>query len=55
MVAVHWTLEVSDALLTAERCKRSTVADSSWFLVIVGALSIETDQETIARTGAASL
>ncbi|EQD52220.1 hypothetical protein B2A_06632, partial [mine drainage metagenome] len=48
VVAAHWVLEVGNALLMAERRKRSTVAESSHFLAILAALPIEMDQETIS-------
>jgi predicted nucleic acid-binding protein len=55
IVPAHWALEVNNTLLMAERHKRSTIAESSHFLVILDALSIETDQETYARAGNSSL
>jgi predicted nucleic acid-binding protein len=55
MVAAHWALEVSNTLLTAERRKRCTVADSVHFLDILGSLPIDTDPETAAQAGGATL
>lgn len=55
VVAAHWTLEVSNTLLMAERRKRSTVADSSHFLAILDALPIEADQETMTRATTTAL
>ena len=55
VVAVHWSLEVGNTLLTAERRKRTSVADSSHFLAILDAMPIETDSETVARASGAIL
>ncbi len=37
VVADHWALEVGSTLLTAERRKRTTVAESSQFLALARA------------------
>lgn len=55
VVAAHWALEVGNTLLTAERRKRTSVADSSHFLGILDALPIETDLETVAKASGATL
>lgn len=49
VVAQHWPLEVGNTLLVGERHKRCSAADASHFLGILGALAIETDQETGAN------
>jgi len=46
IVAQHWPLQVGNTLLMGERRNRSTPADSSHFLGILGALAIDTDKET---------
>ena len=55
VVAAHWALEVGNTLLTAERRKRVSVADSSHFLAFLDAMPIETDAETVARASGATL
>lgn len=46
IVAMHWPLEVGNALLMGERRKRASPADIAHFLGVLAALSIETDRET---------
>jgi predicted nucleic acid-binding protein len=55
IVAAHWALEVANTLLTAERRKRCSVADGAHFFDILNSLSIETDPETAAHAGTATL
>lgn len=55
VVALHWPLEVGNTLLMGERRKRSTPADSSHFLGILGSLAIEADKETGANATSATL
>ena len=55
LVAMHWALEVSNTLLTAERHKRCSVADSTHFLNILNALPIEVDPETTSNAGTTTL
>ena len=54
-VAVHWALEVSNTLLTAERRKRCSVAESTHFLNLLSALAIEVDPETASQAGTTTL
>ena len=55
VVAQHWPLEVGNTLLTGERRKRTSSADSAHFIGILGALAIETDKETGANATSATL
>jgi len=55
VVAMHWALEVSNTLLMAERRRRSSAAESAHFLGILGAIPIETDQETASNAGTTTL
>jgi len=55
VVAMHWPLEVSNTLLTAERRKRCSVADSAHFLSILNSLPIEIDGETATQAGTTTL
>jgi predicted nucleic acid-binding protein len=45
----HWALEVSDALLTAQRRGRLTAADAATAVEVLQQLPIETDSETARR------
>src|SRR5579862_7789372 len=54
-VAMHWSLEVTNTLLMAERRKRCSAADSAHFLGILQALRIEIDEETASRAGTTTL
>lgn len=49
IVPAIWPLEVGNALLTAERKKRLSQADSVRFLTLLSALPIEVEQETPGR------
>ena len=55
VVALHWPLAVGNTLLMGERRKRSTPADSSHFLGILGSLAVEADKETGANATSATL
>ncbi len=44
-----WPLEVANALLVGERRGRTTTADATHFLAILGAFPITIDDETVAR------
>lgn len=46
----HWTLEVSNGLLAAERKKRLTAADVAEAVEVLQQLPIETDHETARRS-----
>ena len=50
LVPGHWPLEVSNAILVAERRGRVTYAQAVRFLTLLGQLPIETDPETPARS-----
>jgi predicted nucleic acid-binding protein len=50
-----WRLEVANALLMGERRKRTTEAKVTQFLVLVGALPISVDDETVARAWSETL
>jgi len=54
-VVAHWALEVGNTLLTGERRKRCSAADTSHFLAILDALPIEADQETASRANTTTL
>jgi predicted nucleic acid-binding protein len=51
-VPTVWHLEVANALLVAERRRRTTMADAARFLAILGAFPIAVDDETISRAWA---
>ncbi len=55
VVAAHWSFEVSNTLLTAERRKRCSVAESNHFLGLLEALPIETDREPAPKASTAAL
>src|SRR5271155_5811881 len=44
-----WPLEVANALLVGERRGRTTPADATHFLAILGTFPITVDDETVAR------
>jgi predicted nucleic acid-binding protein len=46
LVPSHWALEVTNALLMAERRRRTTPADTSRAVALLGALPIEIDHRT---------
>ena len=46
VVPSHWALEVTNALLMAERRRRTTPADTVRAIALLGALPIETDHRT---------
>ncbi|MBL9127840.1 MAG: type II toxin-antitoxin system VapC family toxin [Verrucomicrobiales bacterium] len=48
-VPLHWRLEVGNVLLIAERKKGRTRAETEQFVMLLGALSIETDEQTDKR------
>lgn len=48
-VPEHWSLEVGNILITAEKRKRITSAKISEFLGLIENLNIEIDQETSSR------
>lgn len=45
-VPQHWALEVGNTLLSGERQKRCSIAESAQFLGLLGGLAIETDLDT---------
>ena len=49
LVPAHWPLEVGNVLAMAEKRKRISVADSTEFVRLLGALDIQVDEETSAR------
>ncbi len=49
VVPAHWSLEVVNVLVMAERRKRITPADATTFLDLLSALDIQTDPETATR------
>jgi predicted nucleic acid-binding protein len=49
IVAGHWSLEVTNVLLGAERAKKRTEADSAQFLALLEKLPMEIDTETHLR------
>ena len=51
-VPQHWRLEVANVLLMAERKKLKSKAETTQFLSLLGALSIETDTLTEKRAHA---
>jgi predicted nucleic acid-binding protein len=55
VVAMHWSLEVTNTLRTAERRKRCSPAESAHFLGILDALPIERDEETTTKAATATL
>ncbi|MBS0154387.1 MAG: type II toxin-antitoxin system VapC family toxin [Nitrospira sp.] len=46
IVAQHWVLEVGNVLLSAERSKKKTPADTTLFLNLLSKLAIESDVHT---------
>src|SRR5690606_20990418 len=46
LVPAHWWVEVSNGLLMAERRQRTTQADTTEALALLGKLPVETDTET---------
>lgn len=50
-----WPLEVANALLVGERRGRTTAANATRFLVILGSFPIAVDDETVARAWAETM
>jgi predicted nucleic acid-binding protein len=50
VVPPHWHLEISNVLAIAERRKRISAANSTSFVQLLGALDIQVDAESTART-----
>lgn len=48
-VPAHWSVEVANGLIMAERRKRASQADITEALALVAALPVETDAETAQR------
>ncbi len=55
LVAQHWSLEVGNTVLMAERRKRCTAAAAAHFMGILGSLPIDTDPETGSHAMAGTL
>jgi predicted nucleic acid-binding protein len=49
VVPAIWPLEVANAVVMGERRKRSTVAQASKWLAILGSLPVNIDGETVSR------
>jgi predicted nucleic acid-binding protein len=50
-----WSLEVANVLLVGERRRRTTPADTSRFLAILGTFPITVDEETVTQAWADTL
>lgn len=55
VVPSHWALEVTNALLMAERRRRTTPADTARALALLGALPIQIDHRTSETATVATL
>lgn len=55
VVAQHWVLEVVNVLLSAERSKKKTPADTTLFLNLLSKLAIESDVHTEQRATTTTL
>lgn len=50
-VPAHWSVEVANGLVMAERRKRASQADTTESLNLIAALPVVTDEETARRVG----
>jgi predicted nucleic acid-binding protein len=55
VVPQHWTLEIVNVLLGAERTKRKTGADTTHFLTLLGRLPISSDDDTERQATTATI
>jgi predicted nucleic acid-binding protein len=55
VVARHWSLEVSNTLLMAERRKRCSAADAAHFIGLLESLPVDVDPETGSHSMAGTL